>query len=124
MAMPVQKQFTVHIRSGEQGSNQHVTIPAGKNMTITHVSGRLTVPASQAAEVSVQTVASQIDVPGGTTTGYHFFPTVTELGNQVVFGQSTNIVAMGGNVVVLTVWRTGSTGILDGQVTIHGQLLP
>ena len=41
MAISVQKQFTVHIPSGQQASNQNVTIPAGKTMTITHVSGRL-----------------------------------------------------------------------------------
>jgi hypothetical protein len=38
MAISVQKQFTVHIPSGQQASNQNVTIPAGKTMTITHVS--------------------------------------------------------------------------------------
>ena len=36
MAISVQKQFTVHIPSGQQASNQNVTIPAGKTMTITH----------------------------------------------------------------------------------------
>jgi hypothetical protein len=30
MAISVQKQFTVHIPSGQQASNQNVTIPAGK----------------------------------------------------------------------------------------------
>ena len=53
MAISVQKQFTVHIPSGQQASNQNVTIPAGKTMTITHVSGRLTVPAPAVAQVSV-----------------------------------------------------------------------
>jgi len=33
MAISVQKQFTVHIPSGQQASNQNVTIPAGKTMT-------------------------------------------------------------------------------------------
>jgi hypothetical protein len=71
MAIPVQKQFAVHIAAGQQSSNQTVSIPAGKTMTITHVSGRLSVPATQVAHVSVQTVAFQIDVAGSTSTGYH-----------------------------------------------------
>jgi len=79
MAISVQKQFTVHIPSGQQASNQNVTIPAGKTMTITHVSGRLTVPAPAVAQVNVQNNAFQIDVPGGTNTGYHYFPTSTSL---------------------------------------------
>ena len=53
MAIPVQKQFTVHIASGQQVSNQTVSIPAGKTMTITHVSGKLTVPVQQVATVRV-----------------------------------------------------------------------
>lgn len=119
MASPVQKQFTVHIPSGQLISNQTVSIPAGKTMTITHVSGRL----GPGAQVSVQTAALQIDVPGGSTTGYHYFPTITEPSGQVVFGQSTNIATMGGNIV-LTVRRTDATSTLDGTVTIAGQLLP
>jgi len=122
MAISVQKQFTVHIPSGSQASNQNVTIPAGKTMTITHVSGRLTVPAPAVAQVSVQTNAFQIDVPGGTNTGYHYFPTSTEPNGQFVFGQSTNIETSGH--ITLSVWKTSPSGTLDGQVTIAGQLLP
>jgi hypothetical protein len=92
-------------------------------MTITHVSGRLHVPATQVAHVSVQTDALQIDVANSTTTGYHYFPTVMEPDGQVVFGQSTNIATSGGHIT-LSVARTGPTGTLDGWVTIAGQLLP
>src|SRR6476660_5248072 len=109
MAISVQKQFTVHIPSGEQASNQNVTIPAGKTMTITRVSGRLTVPAP-----GVQTNAFQIDVPGGTNTGYHYFPTSTQPNGQFVFGQSTNIETSGH--ITLSVWKTSPSGTLDGQV--------
>src|SRR5262245_14802875 len=123
MAIPVLKQFAVHIASGQQVSNQTVSIPAGKTMTITHVSGRLTVPAQQVAHVNIQTPAFQIDVPNGTGFGTHYFPTVTEPDGQVVFGQSTNIATMGGNVA-LNVARTSPFGTLEGQVTIAGQLLP
>lgn len=123
MAIPVQKQFAVHIAAGQQSSNQIVSIPTGKTMMITHVSGRLTVPATQAAHVSVQTDAFQIDVAGSTTTGYHYFPTVTEPDGKVLFGQSTNIATTGGHIT-LSVERSSSTGTLDGRVTIAGQLLP
>ena len=123
MAIPVQKQFTFHIPTGQQVSSQTVSIPAGKTMTITHVSGRLTVPAPQVAHVTLQTSAFEIDVSGATNSVHHYFPTVTQPGDQVVFAQSTNIATMGGHITI-TVGRTSPSGTLDGQVTIVGQLLP
>jgi hypothetical protein len=125
MAIPVHKQFAVHIAAGTQNSNQTVSVPAGKTMTITHVSGRLSVPAAQVAHVSVQTAALQIDVANSTTTANHYFPTVTESDGHVVFGQSTNIATSGGQIVV-SVARLGSAsaGTIDGWITIAGQLLP
>jgi hypothetical protein len=123
VSTPAQKQFQVHIASGQTTSNQTVSIPAGKSMIIEHVSGTLFVPSSQVAFVSIQTAAFQIDVPGGTTTGYHFFPTTVVQPGRVVFGQRTYISTIGGNIV-LTVQRSDPSGVLDGQVTICGELLP
>src|SRR6266498_2084157 len=118
-SIPVQRQFSVHIASGQAISNQTVTIPAGKRLIIENVSGKLIHPSSQIAFVSVQTTAFQIDVPGGTTTGFHFFPTTVQpsgTNNEVVFGQRTYIGTVAGSNVVLTVSRNTTTGSLDGQV--------
>ena len=123
MSTPAQKQFQVHIAAGQIISNQTVSIQAGKSMIIEYVSGKLSLPSSQVAFVSIQTAALQIDVPGGSTTGYHFFPTTVVQPGTVVFGQRTYIATMGGNIV-LTIQRSDPSGILDGQVTICGELFP
>ena len=123
MSTPAQKQFQVHIAAGQIISNQTVSIQAGKSMIIEHVSGKLSFPSPQVAFVSIQTAALQIDVPGGSTTGYHFFPTTVVQPGTAVFGQRTYIATMGGNIV-LTVQRSDPSGTLDGQVTICGELLP
>lgn len=123
MPQPVQKQFMVNLPNGESISNQTVSIPSGKTMRITHVSGVLFPPAKQSVRVSIQTAALQIDVPGGSTTGYHVFPTVSAGGGAVVFGQIANIPTMGGNIV-LTIQRTGTAGNLTGHVTVAGELSP
>jgi len=118
--LPVQKQFEVQIPSGEQISNQTVSIPSGKQMRITHVSGSLWLPSPQTAEIHIYTAAFQIDVPGSTT-GIHFFPLIAQPDGSVKFAQSTNIPTMGGDVTVW-VWRSGTSGTLIGQITIVGEL--
>jgi hypothetical protein len=122
---PVHHQFTVHLGNGEMIFNKAVSIPAKKRLMIEHVSGTLSLPSPQLAFVSLQTTAFQIDIPGGTTTGTHFFPTTVQRvgsSNEIVFGMKTRIRTIGGNVN-LTVQRISTSGNLDGQVTISGELV-
>ena len=124
MVTPVQNQFEVQMADGQNVQNQTIPIPANQGFRMGYVSGFLSMPAGQIALVSVQTAAFQFDVPGGTTTGYHYIPTTVQLVNStvyLVFGVHTDVKTIGGQVV-LTVERRDSTGTLNGQVTIAGEL--
>ncbi len=115
MGTPVHHQFTVHIAAGQVIFNQNVSVLAGKALLIEHVSGNIFLPSGQ-----------EIDTALATQTGTHFFPvTIYPSGalNQAVFGQTTQIHTMVGSGVGLTVARSTTSGTVDGQVTISGELL-
>ncbi len=126
MGTPVHHQFTVHIAAGQVIFNQNVSVLAGKALLIEHVSGNIFLPSGQVPIISLITSAFQIDTALATQTGTHFFPvTIYPSGalNQAVFGQTTQIHTMVGSVVGLTVARSTTSGTVDGQVTISGELL-
>jgi hypothetical protein len=124
MGTPVHHQFTVHIAAGQAIFNANVSVLAGKALVIEHVSGKIVLPSGQVPIVSVVTSAFQIN-QAGTTTGTHFFPvTIHPSGvlNQAILGQATQIHTMIGSSVGLTVARSATSGTVDGQVTISGEL--
>ena len=117
---PVMMGFEVHMPDGQISLKWDITIPEGKYMTITHVSGRLRLPPPQVVNVFIETVAFLI--PGGTTNGFHYFPAIAQQDGTVVLGQITNIPTMGA-WMSLYIDRSDWSGTLDGRVTIVGQLL-
>ena len=115
--------FEVHIGVGEQNANFSVSIPEGKWLRITHVSGWLFVNHPQpplVVMVSVLTAAFQVDA--GTISGASYFaPTVLSDGSLAI-GQSTNILTMG-DFVGLNVQKNSGAGTIDGLINIIGELL-
>jgi hypothetical protein len=126
MGTPVHHQFVVHIAPGQAIFNGNVSVLTGKALVIEHISGYFTLPSGQVPIVSVNTSAFQIDQPLATQGGTHFVPVTiypTVGFNQAILGQATQIHTMIGSQVALTVSRATTSGILDGQVTISGELV-